>query len=140
VCLYHLNQHVLSRKYNALARQLNLYTLKDIIECNRRFKQLSSRKDKDSPWWFSPSRFDIIAAAKVYRKLPNLVVQRVLYAMAQAKYPNRPRRAKNTWMESVFTDGGTFQLSCRIDEDNKKIVVTNIRPPSKMLRKTHRHT
>lgn len=101
---------------------------------------MSSRKERDSPWWFSPTRFDIIAIDKVYRKLPNLVVQKVLYTMAQAKYPTRPKRAKYAWMESVCVDGATFQLSCRIDENNKKIVVTNIRPPSKMVRKPRRHT
>jgi hypothetical protein len=99
---------------------------------------MPSRKEKDAPWWFSPTKFDITAINKVYRKLPYLKVQKIFYIMAQAKYPTRPRRAKNEWMESVCVDGSTYQLSCRIDENNKKIVVTNIRPPKGMTR-TRRH-
>jgi threonyl-tRNA synthetase len=97
-----------------------------------------SRKKQADPWWFSPTQFDIIAIAKVYRRLPYLAVQKVLYTLAQAKYPTRPKRAKNDWMESVYVDGATYQLSCRIDENEKKIVVTNIRPPKGMSR-TRRH-
>jgi hypothetical protein len=95
---------------------------------------MPSRKKLEDPWWFTPSIFDVVAIDKVYRKLSATLVQKILYTMTKAMYPTRPRRAKDTWFEPVCLDGATFQLSCRIDENNKKIVVTNIRPPKKMMR------
>ena len=99
---------------------------------------MPSRKKQEDPWWFTPSQFDAIAAAKVYRKLTPELIQKILYTMTSAKYPIRPRRAKDTWLESARLDGQTYQLSCRIDEGNKKIVVTNIRAPREMRRKRHK--
>jgi hypothetical protein len=87
----------------------------------------------------TPTIFDTVAINKVYRRLPYLLVQRVLYTLAKAQYPTRPRSAKDTWIEPVSLEGAMYQLSCRIDENNKKIVVTNIRPPKKMMRSL-RHT
>lgn len=100
--------------------------------------KLSSRKKQDDPWWFSPTQFDVVAIDKVYRHLPYLLIQRVLRALTKAQYPTRPRRAKDTWIEPVSLEGTMYQLSCRIDEENRKIVVTHIRFPKKMFR-TRRH-
>jgi hypothetical protein len=97
---------------------------------------MSSRKKPNDPWWFSPSIFDVVAIDKVYQqsKLPPLLIQKVLHALAEARFPTRPRRAKKEWVESVYVDGTTFVLSCHIDQNEKKIVVKNIRPTKKLTR------
>lgn len=63
--------------------------------------------------------------------MPYLEVQRVMYTLTQAQYPTRPKNAKDTWLEPVNFAGISYFLSCRIDEDNKKIIVTNIRKRKK---------
>lgn len=93
----------------------------------------SKKNQGDDPWWFSPTQFDVVAKAKVYRYLPYLLIQRVMKELAKTQYPTRPKRAKDTWIEPVRMEGTTYQLSCRIDEVNKKIVVTHIRFPKKMF-------
>jgi hypothetical protein len=102
--------------------------------------ELPSRKKKEDPWWFSPTIFDVVATDKAIHqsRLPPLIVQRVLYAMARAKYKTRPRRANRSWPETVLLDGATYQLSCEIDQNEKKIVVTYIKAPKEM-RKPRRH-
>jgi hypothetical protein len=99
---------------------------------------MPSGKKRPDPWWYTPTIFDVVAIAKVYRHLPYLLIQRILRELAKTLYPTRPRNAKDMWIEPVTLDGALFQLSCRIDEKNRKIVVTNIRPPKKMMR-TFRH-
>jgi len=99
---------------------------------------LPSRKKQEDPWWFSPTIFDIMATAKVLQKFNSAMLQKIFHAMTRLMYPNRPRRAKSSWTEAVDVDGATFQLSCYIDENAKKIVVTYIKPPKKMMR-SRRH-
>lgn len=99
---------------------------------------MPSKKDKAEPWWFTPTKWDGIAEDKVYRQLNYLLVKRILQALLKVQYPTRPRRAKNNWTESIVVDGSRFVLSCRIDENNHKIVVMNIRPLKK-ISKNPRH-
>lgn len=102
---------------------------------------MSSRKKKEDPWWYSPSIFEIIPTEKAIRRcqLHSLLIQKILIAMANARFPTRPRRAKRNWVEPVYVDGAMYQLSCHVDGKEKVIVVTNIRPPKKM-RRTRTHT
>lgn len=51
--------------------------------------------------------------------------------MARNRYPTRPKRAKKSWAEPVCIEGMTYVLSCHIDEEEKLIVVKNIRVPKK---------
>ena len=97
---------------------------------------MCSRKKRPDPWWYSPSRFQVIATPKAIRycKLPPLLIQKILSTLADAKFPTRPKRAKRNWVEPVCTDGTMYQLSCYVDINQKMIVVTNIRIPKKMRR------
>lgn len=96
------------------------------------------KKDED-PWWFSPSIHDVIPNAKVLRQYRHAIIQKVIYAFTQVQYPNRPRRSKNDWVEPpLIVDGAKYTLTCSIDENNKKIVIKDIRVPKKMFR-SRRH-
>jgi len=101
-------------------------------------RKKKSRKKQADPWWFSPTRFDVVFKAKVYRQFNSVLLQKIAYEFARAQYPTRSRRAKNDWTEPVVVDAATYLLSCSIDENNRKIVVTYIRPPKKMLRTRRR--
>jgi hypothetical protein len=100
---------------------------------------LPRKKDEADPWWFSPTIFDVIPNAKVLRQFKYSLIQKIIYAFTKVQYPNRPRRAKHDWMEPPLEiDGAKFTLTCSIDENNKKIVIKDIRTPKKMIR-SRRH-
>lgn len=101
---------------------------------------MPSRKEKEDPWWFKPLDLQIFVTEKAVRKckLHSLKIQAIITAMVKAKYPTRPRRAKRSWVEPVCVDGEFYHLSCHIDNDEKRIVVKNIRVPRK-VRRTKRH-
>lgn len=98
-------------------------------------------KKKEDPWWFSPSIFQVQATDKAIRcaHLDSLLLQKIFYTLAKARYPTRPRRARKNWIENVYVDGTMYQLNCFIDENAKMIVVTDIRSPKEM-RRTRKHT
>ena len=97
---------------------------------------MGSRKERPEPWWYSPTRFQVIATPKAIRncELPALLIQKILNALADSRFPTRPRRAKRKWVEPVCVGEAMYQLSCSVDVIEKMIVVTNIRPPKKMRR------
>jgi hypothetical protein len=67
------------------------------------------------------------------------LLSKIFDALAKARYPTRPKRARRNWVENVSVGGTMFQLNCFVDENTKMIVVTNIRAPKEM-RRTHIHT
>src|SRR4030042_5448764 len=101
--------------------------------------KLSSKKTKDSPWWFDLDPWDVIPNARVLREYNYALLQKVIHAFVKARYTDRPKRAKSSWTEPVVVDGAKYVLSCSIDEINEKVVITYIRTPKKMKRK-HIHT
>jgi hypothetical protein len=101
----------------------------------------SKKKQKEDPWWFSPSIFQVTATDKAIRhcQLPSLLLQKIFSTLVKARYPSRAKRPRKSWVENVTVDGALYQLICYADEKTKMIVATDIRPPKEM-RKTHIHT
>ena len=76
---------------------------------------------------------DIFPVEKIYQKLTHQQVNKILFTMAQKKYPTcRPLRPKSSWVESVLVKGIDYVLTCHVDVNAEIIVVTNIRVPKKM--------
>jgi len=97
-----------------------------------------SGRQKQRPWWYSPTVDQIIATDDAIERcgLHSLIIQRIFTAMANKKYPTRPKRAKKSWLENLTVSGVKCQLSCVIEED--KIVVTNIRLPKGGFERTYK--
>lgn len=99
---------------------------------------MPSFKFKDDPWWFSLDVWDIIPNSQVLQEINYALLQKIINALANAKYPSRPKKAKTKWVEAVIVDNVKHIISCRIDEANEKVVITYIRTPKKRIEKKPR--
>ena len=100
---------------------------------------VSSRKKRyERPWWHSPTVNQILVTTDAMERcrLPPLIIRRIISAMAEKKYPSRPKRAKKNWLENLLVDGAKVYLSCHVEEE--KIVVTNINVRKGALEKKKR--
>ena len=97
---------------------------------------MPSPRERPDPWWYSPTRFQVIATPEAIRKceLSPLLIVKITNALADSRFPTRPRRAKRKWVESVCVEGAMYQLTCCVDTTEKMIVITYIRPPKRMRR------